>query len=132
MDLGRKRNNERTSSLPQAKRSPLNERCSEYQSGKVSLQEIAKEWWDKYLLRNNSEIVNIFHGQVRVQITCSKGHVTQMFEAISQLTLPIPQTSGAIQSTPDYQYGNNMHKNSEYSTLYDCLELYTQKKKTSR
>ena len=38
MDLtvirGRKRKNERTSSLPQAKRSPLNERCSEYQSGK--------------------------------------------------------------------------------------------------
>ena len=73
--------------------------------------------------------MNIFHGQVRVQIACSKGHGTQMFEAISQLTLPIPQTTGVIQSTPDYQYGNNMHKNSEYS-LYDCLELYTQKKKT--
>ena len=54
-----------------------------------------------------------------------------MFEAISQLTLPIPQTSGIMQSTPDYQYGNNMHKNYEYS-LYDCLELYTEKKETSR
>ena len=41
----------------------------------VLLQEIAKEWWDKHLLRNNSKIVNIFHGQVRVQITCSEGHV---------------------------------------------------------
>ena len=55
-----------------------------------------------------------------------------MFEAISQLTLPIPQTTGVIQSTPDYQYGNNMHKNYEYSTLHDCLELYTEKKETSR
>ena len=55
-----------------------------------------------------------------------------MFEPISQLTLPIPQTSKVIQSTPDYEYGNNMHKNSECPTLYDCLELYTQEKQTSR
>ena len=58
-----------------------------------------------------------------------------MFEAISQLTLPIPQTSGVIQSTPDYQYGNNIPTtlvNSEYLTLDHCLELYTQEKQTFR
>ena len=58
-----------------------------------------------------------------------------MFEPISQLTLPIPQTSRVIQSSPDYKYGNNIHTtqvNSEYPTLHHCLELYTQEKQTSR
>ena len=55
-----------------------------------------------------------------------------MFEPISQLTLPIPQTS---KSSTDCKYEKNIHttqENSECPTLHHCLELYTQEKQTSR
>ena len=41
---------------------------------------IAEELWGKYRLRNDSEIVNLFHGQVRVQTTCTNDIAHKVFQ----------------------------------------------------
>lgn len=54
-------------------------------------EEIASESWRRYLLRNNSEIVDHCFGQLRSHVTCKNCHNESVtFDEFSCLSLPIP------------------------------------------
>jgi len=56
-----------------------------------SENEIATESWDIYLKRNQSIIVDIFHGLLKSSVTCSAcGYISITFDPFTFLSLPIP------------------------------------------
>jgi ubiquitin carboxyl-terminal hydrolase 4/11/15 len=55
------------------------------------LQEVAKEAWDNYLKRNDSIIVDIFHGLLKSTLICPECHkVSVTFDPFCYLSLPLP------------------------------------------
>lgn len=53
--------------------------------------EVAAEAWDAYTRRNDSTIVNLFHGQLKSTVTCPTCHQSSVkFDPFSSLSLPIP------------------------------------------
>jgi ubiquitin carboxyl-terminal hydrolase 4/11/15 len=54
-------------------------------------EDAAKRWWEKHLLRENSIIVDLFHGQFKSTITCNYcNRVAVNFDSYMSLSLPIP------------------------------------------
>ena len=54
-------------------------------------EEASKRWWEKHLLRENSIIVDLFHGQFKSTITCNYcNRVAVNFDSYIFLSLPIP------------------------------------------
>lgn len=54
---------------------------------------LARESWRRYALRNDSELVDIFYGQTKSHVTCSKSTCLResiTFEPFNCLSLPIP------------------------------------------
>lgn len=55
------------------------------------LQVVAKEAWENHRLRNNSIIVDIFHGLFKSTLVCPKcSKVSVTFDPFCYLTLPLP------------------------------------------
>lgn len=55
------------------------------------LQEVAKEAWENHRLRNDSIIVDIFHGLFKSTLVCPKcSKVSVTFDPFCYLTLPLP------------------------------------------
>ena len=74
------------------------------------IQEIAREWWQKYELRDKSFIVEMCYLQMKTTVTCQHcKHANRKYEVVSQLTLPI-------------------RKEENKTTMYDCLHLFTSEK----
>lgn len=53
-------------------------------------QELAKAFWDVYLKRNQSIIVDLFHGQLKSTLTPQCGHIRVNFDPFTFLSLPMP------------------------------------------
>ena len=54
-------------------------------------EDASKRWWEKNLMRENSIIVDLFHGQFKSTITCSNcKRVSVSFDSYMFLSLPIP------------------------------------------
>ena len=54
-------------------------------------EEASKRWWEKHLMRENSIIVDLFHGQFKSTITCNYcNRIAVNFDSYSFLSLPIP------------------------------------------
>ncbi len=54
-------------------------------------EEASKRWWEKHLLRENSIIVDLFHGQFKSTITCNYcNRIAVNFDSYMFLSLPIP------------------------------------------
>ena len=52
----------------------------------------AKRFWDLHLLRNDSVVVDLFHGQYRSTITCPECHkVSITYDPYTTVPLPIPR-----------------------------------------
>lgn len=52
---------------------------------------VAKEAWDLHKTRNDSHIVDLFHGQLKSTVTCPTcNHISVTFDPFMFLTLPIP------------------------------------------
>ena len=50
--------------------------------------------WDNHMLRNQSVIVDLFHGQLKSQVRCKEcGHVSVKFDPFNYLSLPLPMDS---------------------------------------
>lgn len=50
--------------------------------------------WDNHLLRNQSIIVDLFHGQLKSQVSCKEcGAVSVRFDPFNYLSLPLPMDS---------------------------------------
>lgn len=54
-------------------------------------EDASKRWWNNHLLRENSIIVDLFHGQYKSVITCpSCNHISITYDPFMYLGLPIP------------------------------------------
>lgn len=54
-------------------------------------QEVAKEAWDNYRLRNDSIIVDIFHGLLKSTLVCPEcSKISVTFDPFCYLSLPLP------------------------------------------
>jgi ubiquitin carboxyl-terminal hydrolase 6/32 len=57
-------------------------------------QEVADEAWDYHLERNQSIVVDLFHGQLKSRLRCLKcGFVSVKFDPFTFLSLPLPMES---------------------------------------
>jgi len=53
-------------------------------------EEVSKFWWDKHLKRENSIIVDLFHGQFKSTISCNLFHqVCVLFDSYMFISLYI-------------------------------------------
>ena len=70
-------------------------------------EEVSKIWWDKHLKRENSIIVDLFHGQFKSTISCNICHqVCVSFDSYMFISLPIP--SGKYEIDVKY-FGYNVN-----------------------
>ena len=70
-------------------------------------EEVSKIWWEKHLKRENSIIVDLFHGQFKSTISCNICHeVCVSFDSYMFISLPIP--SGKYEIDVKY-FGYNIN-----------------------
>ncbi|XP_066297333.1 ubiquitin carboxyl-terminal hydrolase 32-like isoform X2 [Branchiostoma lanceolatum] len=54
-------------------------------------EEVAKEAWDNHLMRNRSIVVDLFHGQLKSQVSCRHcTHINVRFDPFNFMSLPLP------------------------------------------
>ncbi|XP_071094049.1 ubiquitin carboxyl-terminal hydrolase 32-like isoform X1 [Haliotis cracherodii] len=89
-------------------------------------EEVALEAWDNHLLRNQSIIVDLFHGQLRSQVRCQEcGHVSVRFDPFTYLSLPLPMDScihleiivNRLEGSVPVKYGLRLNMDEKYKTL---------------
>jgi ubiquitin C-terminal hydrolase len=90
----------------------------------------AKEAWIKHLIRNESIIVDLFHGQYKSTLVCSKcQRVSVTFDPFMTLSLPIPGKKELINFffipyhiTPTYKNFKGSVSMRESDTVRDFRE----------
>ena len=91
-------------------------------------EDASKRWWEKHLLRENSIIVDLFHGQFKSTITCNYcNRVAVSFDSFMFLSLPIP--SGKYELNIKY-FGYKISEYTEFivpitenTTLLNIIEI---------
>lgn len=77
----------------------------------LSDEEKAQYAWNRYHLRNDSFIFDLFGGQLQSSVTCQGcGYVSLTFDSFWDLSLPIPSSGSKKASV----------------SLYDCLEQFAE------
>ena len=75
-------------------------------------EDASKRWWEKHLLRENSIIVDLFHGQFKSTIYCNYcKRISVSFDSYMFLSLPIP--SGKYEINVKY-FGLEINNNFEF------------------
>ncbi len=97
-------------------------------------KELAKQTWENYLKRNDSIIVDIFHGLIKSTLNCLEcNKISIKFDPICYLSLPLPSKKERLieikfvpLNTRDsiVKYKLNVLKNSLIKDLLKCLEDY--------
>lgn len=95
-------------------------------------EEASKRWWEKHLLRENSIIVDLFHGQFRSTITCNYcDRVAVSYDSYMFLSLPIP--SGKYEINIKY-FGYDIKDYTEFkipitenTTILNVIEIISKK-----
>ncbi|XP_061683734.1 ubiquitin carboxyl-terminal hydrolase 32 [Syngnathoides biaculeatus] len=92
--------------------------------------EVASEAWENHLRRNDSIVVDLFHGQLKSQVKCKIcGHISSRFDPFNFLSLPLPMdTSMHLEitvikldgSTP-VCYGLRLNMDEKYTGLKKLL-----------
>ncbi|KAI8749325.1 ubiquitin carboxyl-terminal hydrolase 32 [Biomphalaria glabrata] len=89
-------------------------------------REVAREAWENHLLRNQSIIVDLFHGILKSQVKCKEcGHVSVRFDPYSHLSLPLPMDScihievivQKLDGSVPVKYGLRLNMDEKYKTL---------------
>ncbi|XP_072043615.1 ubiquitin carboxyl-terminal hydrolase 32-like isoform X1 [Amphiura filiformis] len=87
---------------------------------------VATEAWDNHLLRNQSIIVDLFHGQLKSQVRCKTcGHVSVKFDPFTFLSLPLPMESSMhleivvvrLDGTVPIKYGLRLNMDDKYKVF---------------
>ncbi|KAH9503865.1 Ubiquitin carboxyl-terminal hydrolase 32 [Bulinus truncatus] len=87
---------------------------------------VAREAWENHLLRNQSIIVDLFHGILKSQVKCKEcGHVSVRFDPYSHLSLPLPMDScihievivQKLDGSVPVKYGLRLNMDEKYKTL---------------
>lgn len=57
-------------------------------------EEVANEYWENHIRREQSIIVDLFHGQLQSTVKCKVcGHTSVRFDPFNYLSLPLPMES---------------------------------------
>ncbi|CAG9325471.1 unnamed protein product [Blepharisma stoltei] len=116
--------------LNQVKKKPYYEDLNT--KGKTD-QEIAVESWDRHISRNQSIIVNTFHGQYKSTLLCPKcKNYSYTYDPFNSLSLPIPssQSSGRklklyfVKSDPRYaaiRMASDVTENTSFARLREHI-----------
>lgn len=86
--------------------------------------EVSKVFWDAHKQRNDSVVVDLFHGQYRSQITCSACSSTSVkFEAFMNISVDIPESSMITQFyiVSSSQQINNCRLNVPLNATFEYL-----------
>ncbi|XP_074640674.1 ubiquitin carboxyl-terminal hydrolase 32-like [Tubulanus polymorphus] len=95
-------------------------------------EEVAKEAWDNHVKRNQSIIVDLFHGQLKSQVRCIEcGHISVRFDPFSYMSLPLPMDSCIhleiivmkLDGSVPVKYGLRLNMDEKYKTLKKQLSL---------
>ncbi|KAK7088275.1 hypothetical protein V1264_022210 [Littorina saxatilis] len=87
---------------------------------------VAREAWENHLFRNQSLIVDLFHGQLRSQVRCKEcSKVSVRFDPYSYLSLPLPMDScihleilvNRLDGSVPIKYGLRLNMDEKYKTL---------------
>ncbi|WAR02243.1 UBP32-like protein [Mya arenaria] len=87
---------------------------------------VAQEAWENHLLRNQSVIVDLFHGQLKSQVRCQAcGHVSVRFDPFNYLSLPLPMESCIhieiivlrLDGSVPVKYGLRLNMDEKYKAL---------------
>ncbi|XP_005089176.1 ubiquitin carboxyl-terminal hydrolase 32 [Aplysia californica] len=87
---------------------------------------VAREAWENHLLRNQSIIVDLFHGILKSQVKCKTcEHVSVRFDPYSHLSLPLPMDScihlevivHKLDGSVPVKYGLRLSMEEKYRTL---------------
>ena len=95
-------------------------------------EEVSKIWWEKHLKRENSIIVDLFHGQFKSTISCNVCHrICVSFDSYMFVSLPIP--SGKYEIDVKY-FGFNVKNNfvtkipiTENTTVLNIIDIIKNK-----
>ena len=89
-------------------------------------EEAAKEAWHKHLLRNESIITDLFHGQYKSTVNCNQcDRVSVTFDPMMTILLPIPAQKKAFEPFYfpfDFSEGNKYFKSHHRNT--DTLRAF--------
>lgn len=95
---------------------------------------VAQEAWDNHLLRNQSVIVDLFHGQLKSQVKCKEcGHTSVRFDPFNYLSLPLPMESCIhieiivirLDGSVPVKYGLRLNMDEKYRALKRELSSLT-------
>ncbi|BFZ19073.1 hypothetical protein BsWGS_22113 [Bradybaena similaris] len=87
---------------------------------------VAREAWENHLLRNQSIVVDLFHGILKSQVKCKEcGHISVRFDPYSHLSLPLPMDScihlevivQKLDGSVPVKYGLRLNMDEKYKTL---------------
>lgn len=108
---------------------------------KKSDEELSKETWENYMKRNNSIIVDLFHGLVKSTLNCLEcNKISVKFDPICYLSLPLPSKKERLievtyvpldTSKPLTKYKLTVLKNGTINDLCNSLVEYVQVSKQS-
>ncbi|CAI9715032.1 ubiquitin carboxyl-terminal hydrolase 32-like [Octopus vulgaris] len=97
-------------------------------------EEVAQEAWENHILRNQSIVVDLFHGQLKSQVRCKEcGHVSVRFDPFNYLSLPLPMDSCVhleviviwLDGSVPVKYGLRLNMDEKYKTLKKELSKLT-------
>ncbi|XP_037533681.1 ubiquitin carboxyl-terminal hydrolase 32 [Nematolebias whitei] len=88
--------------------------------------EVASEAWENHLRRNQSIVVDLFHGQLKSQVKCKTcGHISARFDPFNFLSLPLPMDSSVhleitvikLDGSTPVRYGLRLNMDEKYTGL---------------
>ncbi|KAK7480047.1 hypothetical protein BaRGS_00028684 [Batillaria attramentaria] len=89
-------------------------------------EDLNRQAWENHLLRNQSLIVDLFHGQLKSQVRCKEcGKVSVRFDPYSYLSLPLPMDScihleilvNRLDGSVPVKYGLRLNMDEKYKAL---------------
>lgn len=95
---------------------------------------VAEEAWENHLRRNQSIIVDLFHGQLKSQVRCKEcGHLSVRFDPFNYLSLPLPMDScihlevivTRLDGSVPIKYGIRLNMDEKYKALKKELSRLT-------
>ncbi|EKX47957.1 hypothetical protein GUITHDRAFT_106044 [Guillardia theta CCMP2712] len=88
---------------------------------KRAIAEQSRRMWENYLARNNSQITDIFCGQLRSRVTCATcKRESNCYDPFMDLSLPIPKK---------FQGLSKWRSSAQECKLQDCLEQFVDEEK---
>ncbi|XP_021349870.1 ubiquitin carboxyl-terminal hydrolase 32-like isoform X2 [Mizuhopecten yessoensis] len=95
---------------------------------------VAEEAWENHLKRNQSIIVDFFHGQLKSEVRCQEcSHASVRFDPFNYLSLPLPMESCIhlevivmrLEGTVPKKYGLRLNMDEKYRALKRELSKLT-------